>query len=68
MKVVVVFLVIAVVTLVGDYYLKLAAERERSFATAVFALGLVLYGSTAIGWVWVMKHMTLASIGSGTRW
>jgi small multidrug resistance pump len=63
MKVVVVFLVIAVLTLVGDYYLKLASQRDRSFATVAFVVGLIVYGSTAVGWVFVMKHMTLASIG-----
>jgi drug/metabolite transporter (DMT)-like permease len=63
MKLPVVFLIIAVLTLVGDYFLKLASERERSFVTGVFVAGLLIYGSTAIGWVYVMKHMSLAAIG-----
>lgn len=56
-------LLIAVFTLIGDYFLKLASQREQSFGSLVFALGIIVYGSTAIGWVLVMKHMPLASIG-----
>ena len=56
-------LLIAVFTLIGDYLLKLASEREQSFTTWAFAVGIVVYGSTAIGWVLVMKHLPLASIG-----
>ena len=63
MKVPFVILLIAVFTLIGDYLLKLASEREQSFTTAAFAVGLLVYGSTAVGWVLVMKHMSLASIG-----
>ena len=56
-------ILIALFTLIGDYFLKLAAEREQSFRSAVFVFGTLIYGSTAVGWVLVMKHMTLASIG-----
>ena len=63
MKAPVLILLIAVFTLIGDTLLKLASEREHSFATVAFAVGIVVYGSTAVGWVLVMKHMPLASIG-----
>ena len=59
----IVILLIAVFTLIGDYFLKLASQREASFASAAFAIGILVYGSTAAGWVLVMKHMPLASIG-----
>ena len=63
MRAPVVIVLIALFTLIGDYFLKLAAEREQSFRSAVFIFGTLIYGSTAVGWVLVMKHMTLASIG-----
>jgi multidrug transporter EmrE-like cation transporter len=56
-------LLIAVFTLVGDYFLKLASQREASFASVAFVVGILVYGSTAVGWVLVMKHLPLASIG-----
>lgn len=48
---------------VGDYFLKLASENERPMATGVFYLGFAVYGSTAFGWVFVMKHLKLGTIG-----
>ena len=56
-------LLIAVFTLIGDYFLKLASQREASFTSWAFVVGIIVYGSTAIGWVLVMKHMPLASMG-----
>lgn len=47
----------------GDYFLKLASEEERSLRSPWFYLGFALYASTAFGWVFVMKHLKLATIG-----
>ena len=47
---------------VGDYFLKLASANENPLKTASFYLGFVLYASTAFGWVFVMKHLKLATI------
>jgi len=46
----------------GDYYLKLASQREHSLRSGWFYLGFALYASTAFGWVFVMKHLKLATI------
>jgi len=46
----------------GDYFLKLASEQEHSYRTPVFCVGFVVYASTAFGWVFVMKHLKLATI------
>ena len=46
----------------GDYFLKLASAREQSLRTSWFYLGFALYASTAFGWVFVMKHLKLATI------
>src|SRR5437773_10796915 len=46
----------------GDYFLKLASAREESLRTSWFYLGFALYASTGFGWVFVMKHLELATI------
>jgi small multidrug resistance pump len=47
----------------GDYFLKLASAHENSLKTMAFYTGFVVYASTAFGWVFVMKHLKLATIG-----
>src|SRR5215813_4585031 len=46
----------------GDYFLKLASASESSLKTTSFYVGFVVYASTAFGWVFVMKHLKLATI------
>jgi small multidrug resistance pump len=53
----------SVVGVVGDYLLKLASKEESSLKSVWFYVGLVVYASTAFGWVFVMKHLKLATIG-----
>jgi small multidrug resistance pump len=53
----------SVIGVVGDYFLKLASAHEQPLRTGWFYLGFVLYASTAFGWVFVMRHLKLASIG-----
>ena len=52
----------SVIGVLGDYFLKLASLREQPLRTGWFYLGFALYASTAFGWVFVMKHMKLATI------
>ncbi len=47
----------------GDYLLKLASANENSLRTLWFYIGFAVYASTAFGWVFVMKHLKLATIG-----
>jgi drug/metabolite transporter (DMT)-like permease len=53
----------SLVGVLGDYFLKLASEREYSLKSIWFYVGFVIYASTAFGWVFVMKHLKLATIG-----
>jgi drug/metabolite transporter (DMT)-like permease len=53
----------SVIGVLGDYFLKLASEREQPLRTGWFYLGFILYASTAFGWVFVMSHLKLATIG-----
>jgi small multidrug resistance pump len=49
--------------ILGDYFLKRASAAERPLFTRWFAVGLVLYASTAFAWVFVMRRLKLATIG-----
>ena len=52
----------SVIGVLGDYFLKLASAREQPLRAISFYLGFTLYASTAFGWVFVMKHLKLATI------
>jgi multidrug transporter EmrE-like cation transporter len=60
---IVVTIIFSLVGVLGDYFLKLASEQENSLRSIWFYVGFVLYASTAFGWVFVMKHLKLATIG-----
>jgi multidrug transporter EmrE-like cation transporter len=60
---VVVTIAFSIVGVVGDYFLKLASEKEQSLKEPVFYIGFLVYASTAFGWVFVMKHLKLATVG-----
>ena len=63
-KVIAVLVTIAfsVVGVLGDYFLKLASQEKFTLQSRWFYLGFALYASTAFGWVFVMKHLKLATI------
>jgi small multidrug resistance pump len=60
---VVVTIAFSVVGVLGDYLLKLASSRQRPLESRWFYLGFAVYASTAFGWVFVMRHLKLATIG-----
>lgn len=51
------------VGVLGDYLLKLASARANPMRSGWFYLGFAVYASTAFGWVYVMRHLKLATIG-----
>jgi small multidrug resistance pump len=53
----------SIIGVLGDYFLKRASESEAALKTVWFYVGFALYASTAFGWVFVMKHLKLATIG-----
>jgi drug/metabolite transporter (DMT)-like permease len=59
---VVVTVAFSVMGVLGDYFLKLASREEESLRTPWFYIGFTLYAATAFGWVFVMKHLKLATI------
>jgi drug/metabolite transporter (DMT)-like permease len=59
---VLVTILFSVIGIMGDYFLKLASAREQPLGAIPFYFGFILYASTAFGWVFVMKHLRLATI------
>jgi hypothetical protein len=59
---VLVTIVFSVISVMGDYFLKLSSAREQPLRTGWFYLGFALYASSAFGWVFVMRHLKLATI------
>src|SRR4051794_14327087 len=60
---IVVTIAFSVVGVLGDYLLKLASAREEPLRSGWFYVGFAVYASTAFGWVYVMRHLKLATIG-----
>ncbi len=63
MKPLLFILLIVLLTLIGDYLLKLASQKENSLATIEFGSGALIYGLSAVGWVYAMKYLPLATVG-----
>jgi hypothetical protein len=59
---VVVTIAFSLVGVVGDYFLKVASAQEHSLRSSEFYVGFAVYASTAFGWLFVMKHLKLATI------
>lgn len=55
--------VLAAVTVSGDYFLKMASQEHRTFQNWWFIAGCLTHALTAFGWVLAMKHVKLANIG-----
>ncbi|MFO0959243.1 MAG: transporter [Isosphaeraceae bacterium] len=53
----------SMVGVAGDYLLKLASQQRNPLRSGWFYLGFAVYASTAFGWVYVMRHLKLATIG-----
>jgi len=56
-------LVISVVCIVGDYFLKLASNSSRPFWTWQFFVGTAIFAATSIGWVIVLPYLKLGAVG-----
>lgn len=55
--------IITLGTVLGDYWIKLATTQPQGLISPTFILGAVVYGSTAIGWFFLMRSHSLAVIG-----
>jgi multidrug transporter EmrE-like cation transporter len=61
---VLVTIVLSLLAVLGDYYLKLAGNQSSPYLTRQFALGLVLYAVSAFGVVYVFRHMKMGTVGA----
>lgn len=57
-------LVFSVLGVLGDYLIKRATLAERPLLSRWFAAGFVVYASTAFGWLYVMRHLKMATVGA----
>lgn len=55
--------IVTLVTLFGDYCLKIASSKQGGLAAGWFAAGMASYAVLAIGWYVLMKSNSLATIG-----
>jgi small multidrug resistance pump len=60
---VIVTIAFSAIGVLGDYLLKRASVEKNPMLSRWFYLGFVVYASTALGWVYVMRHLKLATIG-----
>ncbi len=51
------------VVILGDYCIKLAAERDLPPMSWPVLAGFLLYGASALGWYMAMRSITLAQVG-----
>ena len=54
---------LALISVIGDYFINLAGEGRKDIVTRWFVIGLIIYASTAFGWFFVMKHIKLSTMG-----
>lgn len=53
----------SLVGVIGDYFLKRASASDAPLSSPFFLLGFAVYASTAFGWLYVMRHLKLATVG-----
>jgi drug/metabolite transporter (DMT)-like permease len=54
---------ICIVSATADYSLKRASLLSSPASSPWFYFGLIIYGSTAFAWVYVMRHLQFATLG-----
>lgn len=52
------------VCVVADFLLKRASELAQPFRSPQFAVCMLLYAASAYGWVYVFRHIKLATVGA----
>lgn len=63
MKTALILTAIILVTLVGDYLIKITSQKPAGLTTLTFLGGALLYALPAIGWFYLMRSHSLAAIG-----
>ena len=63
MKTALILAAIILVTLIGDYLIKVASQKPSGLTTLTFLGGALLYALPAVGWFYLMKSHSLTAIG-----
>jgi drug/metabolite transporter (DMT)-like permease len=58
-----ILIVIILLTLLGDHFIKVASQKPSGLLTPTFLLGALLYALPAVGWFYLMRSHSLAMIG-----
>lgn len=59
---VVAIVLLSLMGVAGDLFLKFAGNGPKSVDVKLFIAGFVVYACTAFGWFYVLKHMKLSSL------
>lgn len=51
------------VIILGDYFIKLAADRDLALTSPQFLAGCALYALSAVGWYLAMQQISLSQVG-----
>lgn len=63
LKAIMVMIAVAAITVLGDYFLKIASQQSRPVNNKWFFAGLFIYAGCSFGWLYAMRNMKLAMIG-----
>ena len=55
---------LSIISVGADYLLKQASNQAAPLESWRFWLGCAVYSSTAVGWLYVMRHLTFATLGA----
>ena len=54
---------LALIGVVGDFFIKLASAEQKAILSKWFFVGLIIYAVSAFGWVIVMRSVKLPTLG-----
>lgn len=57
-------IILSLLTIVGDVFLKMASESQSPLKTKWFIFALIAFCSSPFGWIYVFKHLKLATVGA----
>ena len=63
MKPVLIVIILSLVGVIGDFFIKIAGNGQRYIEYRWFVIGFLIYASTAFGWFYVMKEIKLSVLG-----
>jgi len=55
---------LSVISVFADYLLKRASTSPQPFTSWCFAVAAAIYAASCFGWIYVLRHLKLATIGA----